>query len=254
VVRDPNRFEPVRFRALRSTLIFLDSSAVDLVSYFPPSPSAPFCHFLIPVCQRFPVFDGYLDGISPIDVPFDVLLQTCHKHLSNTSTYYLPGADIVEIPYRAESESWSLLEFTLAYDNANFISVLTVFSDIFGQFFSPECLSNIEGILCHAAFKECQKVDDDWFPSLMCRSECERRNAIWDSCLATLEKDPEAKTAFDEAITEMVAPYTLYRRSLVFFAVCHGPWTSSGGRTLHSRYGLLRRTVLHAAPHSLFML
>jgi hypothetical protein len=84
--------------------------------------------------------------------------------------------------------------------------MVTLSVTIFAQFFSPECVSNIEAILCHAAFKECQKVDDEWFPGLLCRSECDRRNSIWDSCMATLEKNPPAKTAFDEAIVDMVLP------------------------------------------------
>ena len=86
---------------------------------------------------------------------------------------------------------------------------VAIFADVIGKFFTdPECLSNIEAMFCHAAFRECQEVEDDmgslWVPSLMCQSECEKHNAVWDTCLQSLERDPEVKLGFDTAVTELV--------------------------------------------------
>ena len=122
---------------------------------------------------------------------FDGLaLEVCHKHLSNTSAYYLPN--------RFWEAAWD--------DGApgGGVSFVTNQLDTFTPYFDGECLSNIEAIICHASFRECREVGDGWLPSAMCRSECERRNAIWDRCLERLGSDSERLAAFQAASGEVV--------------------------------------------------
>jgi hypothetical protein len=44
----------------------------------------------------------------------------------------------------------------------------------------PTCVHNAMSILCSAAFRECQEIEEGWWlPSLLCRAECDRRLSIW---------------------------------------------------------------------------
>jgi hypothetical protein len=88
-------------------------------------------------------------------------------------------------------------------------SLLTQLGDIFDQVMSPKCASNVKALMCRSAFKECRQLEDTsgsllWFPSLLCRSECERHQVIWNNCLDEIEKDPEAQRKFDERMIEEV--------------------------------------------------
>jgi hypothetical protein len=130
----------------------------------------------------------------PLDRFDDFNYNVCYKHLSNTSMYYQP------------SPQWQNWDGTSS-PGGGFIAI---FTDTFKKFFAdPECMSNVEAILCHAAFRECQEVEDEWFPSLMCQSECEKNNAIWDTCLNTLKSDPELKLGFDTAVIALVRIFSL---------------------------------------------
>jgi hypothetical protein len=46
-------------------------------------------------------------------------------------------------------------------------------------------------------FKECVEVGGNMIPALPCRSDCERRKAKWDGCMAEIEKDADVKANFD---------------------------------------------------------
>ncbi len=91
------------------------------------------------------------------------------------------------------------------------------------------CLANVKETICHSAFKECAEVDGTFVPALLwsvhkytfcskkldlfaiqllvvlfppvgsfcSRSECERRKAIWDACVAEIQQDPGQKRDFD---------------------------------------------------------
>jgi hypothetical protein len=113
--------------------------------------------------------------------------KVCYKHLSNTSTYFQQG----DIGWDSPSTP-----------GGGFVNN---YAREFNNFFAPSCVSNVEAILCHAAFRECREVEDDlWVPSLMCRSECENQNLIWNACLKELESKPDEKKAFDDAIMQLV--------------------------------------------------
>jgi hypothetical protein len=99
-------------------------------------------------------------------------------------------------------------------------------------------LANVKEQFCHSAFKECAEVDGAFVPALIwsvqvhffgilseifvhllkkhasfrffllpvgsfcSRSECEKRKAIWDACVADIKQDPGLKKDFD---TQMLA-------------------------------------------------
>jgi hypothetical protein len=89
-------------------------------------------------------------------------------------------------------------------------SFVTEFTKNFGQYFEPSCALNAEAIFCHAAVRECQQVDTEWFPSSLCRSECEKKNAVWKVCVEELESsNPDAKMGFDESFTKLVCTYVV---------------------------------------------
>jgi hypothetical protein len=119
--------------------------------------------------------------------------KVCYKHLRNTSTYFQQG--------------------DIGWDNPSapgggFINNM---ARVFDNFFEPSCVSNVEAILCHAAFRECTEVEDDlWLPSLMCRSECENKNLEWNACLKELESKQDEKKAFDDAIMALVRVHYLH--------------------------------------------
>jgi hypothetical protein len=101
------------------------------------------------------------------------------------------------------------------------LSLMTQLGSVFDQAMSPKCASNVKSLMCRSTFKECRQVEDAsgsllWFPSLLCRSECERHQDMWSSCLEDIEKDPEAKQKFDERMIEMVK-FTPSRSCALFF-------------------------------------
>ena len=126
-------------------------------------------------------------------------LDTCHKHLKNSSKYYLPKTTN-ELFSSSRGTWWD------CGDCGGESFVTNRMTELFDPFFSPRCLSNVESIFCHAAFKECKAVqqpnveEEIWLPSLLCRSECEKQSSIWEECLEQLKKDAAAKEAFDNGI------------------------------------------------------
>jgi hypothetical protein len=101
---------------------------------------------------------------------------------------------------------------------------MTQLGSVFDQAMSPKCASNVKALMCRSAFKECRQVEDAsgsllWFPSLPCRSECERHQEIWNSCLNDIAKDPEARQKFDAGMVEVVQ-FALPRSCAIFF--CNG--------------------------------
>ena len=59
---------------------------------------------------------------------------------------------------------------------------------------------NIMQVLCDAMFRQCVQVGEDWFPSLMCRSECEVRKAKWDECVASIPEN--RRVQFTQAVAD----------------------------------------------------
>ena len=147
-------------------------------------------------------------------------METCHLHLSNTSTYFL-ASPLAEV-----------------WDTANGISHVTTHVDVFAQFFEGKCLSNIEAMFCHASFRECQMVEEEaWLPSLICRSECEKLYATWEGCLLQLESDPGLKTAFDDALKTLVgcqSPPLCSEHSLFRHTIFAPPLNFSTSQLLNS--------------------
>jgi len=88
----------------------------------------------------------------------------------------------------------SLVEFIMAA----FKPVLT----------KSECYSNLKQMLCSSFFRECRPVEDPvsqemlYLPSLMCRSECERRTEIWNQCVDEISQDPQLYAAFETVLKE----------------------------------------------------
>jgi hypothetical protein len=73
---------------------------------------------------------------------------------------------------------------------------------------SPSLSSPSLGLLCSSFFRECRPVRDErtqetfFLPALLCRSECEERAAVWDSCIAQIQGADNV--ALDTALTAMV--------------------------------------------------
>jgi hypothetical protein len=80
--------------------------------------------------------------------------------------------------------------------------------DIVKNAMTQRCAGNVMELFCHTAFKECLQVENPAFttgtitslPGLLCRSECERHKAIWDECVAEIEKDPTATRLFNDGM------------------------------------------------------
>jgi hypothetical protein len=102
------------------------------------------------------------------------------------------------------------------------------------------CLANFKEQFCHSVYKECAEVDGTFVPALLwsvhlldflciyykrsllvvffvpvgsfgSRSECEKRKAIWDTCVAEINQDPGQKKAFDTqmlAVMDTLGQYT----------------------------------------------
>ncbi len=108
------------------------------------------------------------------------------------------------------------------------------------------CLANVKEQFCHSAFKECAEVNGTFVPALIwsvqvhfcwilsvlfvhlnykdhyylhffsvgsfcSRSECEKRKAIWDACVAEIKQDPGQKNDFDSqmlAVMNTTGQYT----------------------------------------------
>ena len=117
------------------------------------------------------------------------------------------------------------------------------------------CLANVKEQFCHSAYKECAEVDGTFVPALLwfvqvhfcwilpglyvqpfttkitscrvffpvgsfcSRSECEKRKAIWDACVAEIEQDPGQKKDFDTqmlAVMDMTGRYIQTDWSVLF--------------------------------------
>ena len=80
---------------------------------------------------------------------------------------------------------------------------------------NPTCAANVISLFCRTAFKECKQTVDPstgserLLPSLLCRSECERHWETWNTCLANLEKDPDAKGNFGKQMQDLVRQLVL---------------------------------------------
>jgi hypothetical protein len=89
-------------------------------------------------------------------------------------------------------------------------SPLGKLADIIESAMNPTCASNVMSLVCHSWFKECKQVDGrstgnkKWLPSLLCRSECEKHQQVWGTCLEDLDKDPAAKSAFEKQMMSAV--------------------------------------------------
>ncbi len=101
----------------------------------------------------------------------------------------------------------------------NFFTLLNRGSSLCISLHRPACFANVEEHLCHSFYKECAKVNDgSYLPSLpwyvwifiivarififcfqfdFSQSECEKRKAIWDSCVAEIQADANLKATFD---------------------------------------------------------
>ncbi len=83
-------------------------------------------------------------------------------------------------------------------------------ADIIKNAMNPTCASNVISLLCHSAFKECVRVQDEfsrgelWLPSLLCRGACKKHKGIWTQCLIDLELDPAAKSHFGTQMLSLV--------------------------------------------------
>ena len=85
---------------------------------------------------------------------------------------------------------------------------------------NAKCTANVMASVCHAVFKECRQVEDEtgqklWLPSLLCRSECDRKKMIWDECVANIQADAAAAKAFETQMVALVhAPLLLFLYTL----------------------------------------
>ena len=113
------------------------------------------------VCPASPVAAGLTQQCRPLPYFSPVLLEVCHLHLSNTSTYYL-----LDTPWLDESP----------------FSYIKLIGDFVGSKMTPSCASNAMSWICNSWFRECKQNTDtkEFFPALMCRSECDRHLSVWD--------------------------------------------------------------------------
>jgi hypothetical protein len=125
------------------------------------------------VCPPSPVNAGITKQCRPFPHFSPVILESCHVYLSNTSPYYL------------------LDDFSLDRQGDGLIHEL---ESALSSVLSSSCTSNLMSWICSSFFRECKEGTNtkDFFPSLMCRSECKRHRLIWDECLADLSKDATA--------------------------------------------------------------
>jgi hypothetical protein len=134
------------------------------------------------------------DTCGKFDEIDEQILETCHPYLDNTTTYYLADSPWLDSPR----------------DSRFGLSLVSELADLIKPVMSKDCYSNVASMICHAAFKECKMVEDVstggkiWLPALLCRGECEKRYAVWEECLADIEKDPKAKADFDTQMSTLV--------------------------------------------------
>jgi hypothetical protein len=89
-------------------------------------------------------------------------------------------------------------------------SIVGQLADIIESAMNPTCASNVMSLVCHSWFRECKQVDGGatgdqrWLPSLICRSECEKHQKIWATCLEDLDKNPAAKNNFETQMLSAV--------------------------------------------------
>jgi len=120
-------------------------------------------------------------------------LPTCHPYLNNSTKYYLAETPWMDSPIPE-------LGF----------SVIGQLADIVANAMNPTCAANVMSLFCRTLFRECGQVEDRatgnrvYYPSLLCRSECERHRETWNVCLEDLEENPDAKRNFDNQMIEMV--------------------------------------------------
>ena len=111
----------------------------------------------------------------------DLNLHGCKKHLNEEVVYYL-----VDSPW-LDAAPWSYLQ--------------PVFDGI-SPVLTPECLNNVESLLCNTWFKQCSQVTDIetgenvYLPALMCQENCEEYRSVWDECVAAIEEDSEVLANF----------------------------------------------------------
>jgi hypothetical protein len=111
----------------------------------------------------------------------DLNLRGCKRHLNEEAIYYL-----VDSPW-LDAAPWSYLQ--------------PVFDGI-SPVLTPECLNNVESLLCNTWFKQCSQVTDIetgenvYLPALMCQENCEEYRSVWDECVAAIEEDSEVLANF----------------------------------------------------------
>jgi hypothetical protein len=139
----------------------------------------------VPQCRQF----SHLDGEHH---------STCHKHLSNTSTYFLRHP-LSEFAVDSSKSPW---------DQQN---VFGPFEEVLETYTKPECVASIMSTMCNNVFRQCQEVEGGvtgektksktWVPALPCHSDCQERWSVWEECLADLEANAETMEAFDAAMS-----------------------------------------------------
>jgi hypothetical protein len=188
----------------------------------PPRPPPP-CQF-----RRFPSFNVEH-------------LKTCHPSLDNATYYYLVR---VRHPL-TRSDCRSLFLTTIVFvplhkvDTPDLdstasdlgLSQVSQFASLLENVLNPTCTSNAMSLMCQTTFKACKAVEDAatgtqrWLPSLLCRSECDKHLEVWDKCLGDLEKEPDAKRAFDTQMLAVVSNAVLrsYLSCSLFSTTCFLP-------------------------------
>jgi hypothetical protein len=83
-------------------------------------------------------------------------------------------------------------------------SVIGQVASIIENAMNPTCASNVVSLFCRTAFRECKQARDFWFPSLLCRSECEKHWEIWKSCLDVIAADADAFRNFEAQMVKVI--------------------------------------------------
>jgi len=165
----------------------------------------------------------------------------CHKFQENVPTYlsnayYQPSVGEDELdhgftafddeylfkckPFLDSSKTYYLADVS-SFDDEKFVSPGSTLSTLFGSVdtaLNPKCAQNVLGHWCHTFFKECQEVDEGvWVPALMCRSACEERKAVWDTCVGRIEEAgllSDVNTKLSSVVCDPVANCEIDRHDL----------------------------------------
>ncbi len=72
---------------------------------------------------------------------------------------------------------------------------ISTFNNLLKGALSQECYAEMASFICNTYYRPCSEVKDangdrTWVPSLLCRSECETLNTVWNICMVELQKKP----------------------------------------------------------------